>query len=44
MSYVVALAVNLSGGAFPEFVTGIFDFVGKANEPLVFILLGIYLP
>ncbi len=43
MSYVVALATNLSGAAFPEFFANIFDFVGKANGPLVLILLGIYL-
>ncbi len=43
MSYVVALAINLSGAAFPEFFANIFDFVGKANGPLVLILLGIYL-
>ncbi len=43
MSYVVAIAVNLSGGAFPEFVAGIFSFVGKANGPIVLVLLGIYL-
>ncbi len=43
MSYVVALAINLSGGAFPDFVANVFDFVGKSNGPLVLILLGIYL-
>jgi predicted permease len=43
MSYVIALIINLSGGTFPDFVSGIFDFVGKANGPLVLILLGIYL-
>ncbi len=43
MSYVVALAINLSGAIFPEFVADIFELVGTANGPLVLILLGIYL-
>ncbi|MBC2582023.1 AEC family transporter [Clostridium sp. DJ247] len=43
MSYIITLAVNLSGLHYPSGIIEICAILGRANMPLSLLLLGIYL-
>jgi hypothetical protein len=43
LAYLIGMAMNFAGASFPPGLADVWAFIGRANGPLVFLTLGVFL-